>query len=696
MPPGPSVRSPRCPRPVSWSTRPPCRPTAVASVATSTGWSPLSTRAAPTWRWSASGPTPSGTARSPRPRGSSPGRPRSRTARPGWPGSRPGCRWSRRGSAPRCVHSPHYTMPLRSGRPVVVTLHDATFFTDPQMHTPVKGTFFRSATRTALRRAARCVVPSRGHPRRAGPDPRRRRRRASTSPTTASTPRTFAVPSEAEKARVRARLGLTASPYVAFLSTLEPRKNVPGLVRGWVRACADRPDPPALVLAGGAGWDDEVDGAVAEVPAHLRVLRPGYLRFADLPGFLGGALLVAYPSLGEGFGLPVLEAMACGAPVLTTRRLSLPEVGGDAVAYTEPDPDSIAAALGVAARRPRPAGPARRRPAASGRSSSPGTPAPRRTWRATPRRSARDGGPAPGRRRDPGRRRHLLARRLADGVPRHRCRPPPPRPYEVVLADNGSTDGASGGRRRRGPSGCCRPAGTSATAGRRTSARPAARRPWLVVANPDVRWEPGSLDALLAAAGALAAGRLPRTGDPHAGRRALPLGAGVPVARTRHRARPARLVLAGQPVDAVLPRGGRPPGGGRRPAGCPGRCLLLRARGLRLGRRLRPGVLHVLRGHRPVPPAGRGRLAERVRPVRRRHAHRRARHPPGAAARCCWSTTARCTGTCPGSTPGRRTHRSGSRCGSACGCGALLALRVRALGEGAAPTRSADLLEDSA
>ncbi|MCW2681758.1 MAG: glycosyl transferase, group 1, partial [Frankiales bacterium] len=58
------------------------------------------------------------------------------------------------------LHSPHYTMPLRSGRPVVVTVHDATFFTDPDLHSSVKGTFFRSATRTALRRAARVVTPS--------------------------------------------------------------------------------------------------------------------------------------------------------------------------------------------------------------------------------------------------------------------------------------------------------------------------------------------------------------------------------------------------------------------------------------------------------------------------------------------------------------------------------------------------------
>src|SRR5438309_9685195 len=58
------------------------------------------------------------------------------------------------------VHSPHYTMPLRAGCPVVVTIHDATFFTEPAMHTAVRGTFYRSATRTALRRAGRCLVPS--------------------------------------------------------------------------------------------------------------------------------------------------------------------------------------------------------------------------------------------------------------------------------------------------------------------------------------------------------------------------------------------------------------------------------------------------------------------------------------------------------------------------------------------------------
>lgn len=242
------------------------------------------------------------------------------------------------------VHSPHYTMPLRAGRPVVVTVHDATFFTESEMHSSVKGTFFRSATRVALRRAARVIVPSK-----ATRDELVRVLEADATLLDVAyhgvDQQTFHVPTAQEKDRVQARLGLAGQPYLAFLGTLEPRKNVPGLVRGWVKACEGRANAPALVLAGGSGWDDTIDAAISEVPSHLRVLRPGYLRLTDLPGFLGGALLVAYPSHGEGFGLPVLEAMACGVPVLTTPRLSLPEVGGDAVAYTEPDPDAIAAAL---------------------------------------------------------------------------------------------------------------------------------------------------------------------------------------------------------------------------------------------------------------------------------------------------------------------------------------------------------------
>ncbi|WP_067781746.1 glycosyltransferase family 4 protein [Actinomyces vulturis] len=252
---------------------------------------------------------------------------------------------------PDVLHCPHYTFPAAirgpkalGGIPLTVTAHDATFFSHPQAHSPLKKHFFSHAIRRCVAYADSIIVPSQ-----ATRDEILRYVGGNESDFTIAyhgvDRSVFHPVSDNDRSRVRASLGLADRPYIGFLGTLEPRKNVPALIHAWVQAFHDDPHAPVLVLAGGKGWDHDIEPALTTVPSHMTVMQPGYLPLGDLPGFLSGCEVLAYPSIGEGFGLPVLEAMACGAAVLTTPILSLPEVGGNAVAYSNPDAASLSKEL---------------------------------------------------------------------------------------------------------------------------------------------------------------------------------------------------------------------------------------------------------------------------------------------------------------------------------------------------------------
>jgi len=141
--------------------------------------------------------------------------------------------------------------------------------------------------------------------------------------------------------------GAPAIPYVLHVGTIEPRKNLANLIRGFAIAVAREHLPHHLVLAGAEGWGKEdLPALAAQLGIADRIERRGWVDPTQLPELYGGAAAFAYPSLYEGFGLPVLEAMACGTPVLTSEHGALAEVAGSAAQLCNPnDPESIARGL---------------------------------------------------------------------------------------------------------------------------------------------------------------------------------------------------------------------------------------------------------------------------------------------------------------------------------------------------------------
>jgi glycosyltransferase involved in cell wall biosynthesis len=249
-------------------------------------------------------------------------------------------------------HGPHYTMPERSSVPMVVTVHDLSFFEAPQWHDRSKVVLFKRAIRVAARRATAVVCPSR-----ATADQLARWCRVDAELFVAHhgvDGERFS-PHEVEPGadaailgRIDARLG-GGQPYLVFVGTLEPRKDVPSLVQAFDRV-ADRHPEALLVLAGGDGWGaSAVDQAIAAASSGRRVVRTGYVADAVIPVLLRSAVAAVYPALYEGFGLPALEALSCGTPLITTSGTAMEEVAGDAATLVRPgDVAGLAEALDAA------------------------------------------------------------------------------------------------------------------------------------------------------------------------------------------------------------------------------------------------------------------------------------------------------------------------------------------------------------
>ena len=146
--------------------------------------------------------------------------------------------------------------------------------------------------------------------------------------------------------RVRAAYHLPPA-FILFVGSLEPRKNIPRLLAAYARLKTTLKNEVHLVIVGGQGWlNDDVHATIQKLDLRSRVHCLGYVNEEDLPVLYSLATVFAYPSLYEGFGLPIVEAMQCGAPVLTSNVSALPEVAGNAALLVSPtNIDEIASGL---------------------------------------------------------------------------------------------------------------------------------------------------------------------------------------------------------------------------------------------------------------------------------------------------------------------------------------------------------------
>jgi glycosyltransferase involved in cell wall biosynthesis len=230
-----------------------------------------------------------------------------------------------------------FTAPPFAPCPVVTTIHDLSFEHLPETFKRRSRAQLRLTVRRTARKAALILTLSEFSRRDIietyAVDPER------VIVTPAAAPTHFKpVVDETELEKIRERYGISAN-YLLSLGSIQPRKNLTRLIEAfqWLRTSRPASQLPQLVIAGKRGWlDDEVFRAAQRDGLNESVKFIGYVPEEDLPGLYSGAMCFVYPSYFEGFGLPVLEAMQCGAPVIAGNQTSLPEVAGDAALLFDP------------------------------------------------------------------------------------------------------------------------------------------------------------------------------------------------------------------------------------------------------------------------------------------------------------------------------------------------------------------------
>ena len=240
------------------------------------------------------------------------------------------------------VHFTNAAAPLLPGRPYVLTVHDLSVLRMPRSH-PWARVATLPVSLLAMRRARQLIVPSRATADELAGGLGVDRDRITVVHHAPSPPGRLPTQSPGD---LLARLGLRREGYLLATGTIEPRKNHLRLVEAFERLVAAGHDL-RLVISGELGWYAEgLLRRIAASPVAERIVRTGYLPPGDLDSLIAASAAVCYVSLYEGYGLPVIEAMAVGAPVITSSVSSLPEVAGDAAVLVDPH-DSAAIAAGI-------------------------------------------------------------------------------------------------------------------------------------------------------------------------------------------------------------------------------------------------------------------------------------------------------------------------------------------------------------